>query len=188
MTLNHALRLLWIALIAISLGAYVLKPDWFTAAHVANVLSRYPQWIWAAYIGISSLRGLTLLPSTPFVLAGTLLFPDQPHWVLVSSVLCIVVSSAMIYLLSPIWQIDRHFKPHNLAYIREKLNHPGGAFFVFLWSFFPAVPTDAICYVAGTLRLRILPFLFALALGELILCAVYVYLGGSLFASVRGLV
>ena len=187
MSLKNVIRLIWASIILSALGALMLRPEWFTAEHVAHVLSRYPHWIWAAYLGVSSLRGLTLLPSTPFVLAGTLLFPDQPHWVLVSSVICIVVSSAMIYFLSPVWQIEQHFNPQKLAFIRDKLNRPSGTFFVFLWSFFPAVPTDAICYVAGTLRLRLPPFLGALMVGELILCTAYVYLGGSLIAAVRGM-
>jgi hypothetical protein len=34
---------------------------------------------------------------------------------------------------------------------------------------------------------RILPFLSAVALGELIICTIYVYLGGSLIASIKGL-
>jgi uncharacterized membrane protein YdjX (TVP38/TMEM64 family) len=187
MSLQTAIRFIWAAIILSALAALLLRPEWFAAEQVALVLSRYPQWIWAAYISASCLRGLTLLPSTPFVLAGTLLFPEQLLWVLISSVLCIVLSSALIYFLSPIWKIDQHFKPHKLAFIREKLNHPSGSFFVFLWSFFPAVPTDAICYVAGTLRLRLLPFLSALMLGELILCWAYVYLGGSLLATARSL-
>lgn len=187
MNLKHLVRIIWACVILIALGTFLTHPEWFTAEHLAHVLSRYPHWIWAAYLGISCLRGFTLLPSTPFVLAGTLLFPEHPHWVLIGSVICIVLSSALIYLLSPVWQIDQHFKPQKLAHIREKLNHPSGSFFVLLWSFFPAVPTDAICYVAGTLRVRILPFLAAVALGELVICTIYVYLGGSLIASIRGL-
>lgn len=185
--LQNVIRLLWGSAILVAFGAFLLKPEWFTAGHVAGVLSRHPHWIWIAYIGVSCLRGLTLLPSTPFVLAGTLLFPEQPHNVLAGSLFAIGLSSAMIYLLSPVWQIEHHFKPGKLDYIRRKLNHPSGTFFVFLWSFFPAVPTDAICYVAGTLRLRVLPFLSAVLLGELILCAVYVYLGGSLFEQLKSL-
>jgi uncharacterized membrane protein YdjX (TVP38/TMEM64 family) len=187
MSLKTAVRLLWGAIILSALTALWLRPEWFTAEQVAAFLSRYPQWIWGGYIALSSLRGLSLLPSTPFVLAGTLLFPTQPLEVLVVSVACILVSSAMIYALSPVWQLERHFKPTVLARISERLNRPSGSAFVFLWSFFPAVPTDAICYVAGTLRLRLLPFLLALGLGELILCSVYVYAGGSLLATVKAL-
>lgn len=187
MTLKHTVRIIWAATILIALGTLLARPDWFTAEHVATVLSRYPHWIWAAYLLISCLRGFTLLPSTPLVLAGTILFPEHPNAVLISSVFCIVLSSALIYLLSPVWQMDQHFKPQKLALIREKLNHPTGSFFVLFWSFFPAVPTDAICYVAGTLRVRILPFLAAVAAGELIICSVYVYLGGSLFSSIKGM-
>lgn len=187
MTLKLVVRILWASIILIALGTFLARPEWFTAEHVAHVLSNYPHFIWAAYLGTSCLRGFTLLPSTPFVLAGTLLFPQQPHWVLAGSVACIVFSSAMIYLLSPIWQIDQHFKPQKLDHIRERLNRPTGSFFVFLWSFFPAVPTDAICYVAGTLRVRLLPFLAAVALGELVICTVYVYLGGSIISGIKDL-
>ena len=184
--MKWVIRVIWGSLIALGLGTLLIYPEWFTAEHLADVLARYPAWAWTAYIGISCLRGFSLLPSTPFVLAGTLLFPDHLHWVLVASIMCILFSSLMVYVLSPVWQLDHHFKPKTLALLHDKLDKPSGFFFVFLWAFFPAVPTDAICYVAGTLRLRVLPFLAAVGLGEILLVAAYVYLGNSAFAVIKG--
>ena len=56
-----------------------------------------------------------------------------------------------------------------------------GFWVVVAWSAFPFVPTDAICYVAGTLRMKLSVFLCGVALGELPIVAFYVLLGGFLF-------
>jgi uncharacterized membrane protein YdjX (TVP38/TMEM64 family) len=39
-----------------------------------------------------------------------------------------------------------------------------GVFAVTLWSFAPVVPTDLICYVAGTVRMNFWKFVLALIL------------------------
>jgi uncharacterized membrane protein YdjX (TVP38/TMEM64 family) len=45
---------------------------------------------------------------------------------------------------------------------------------------FPFVPTDAICYVAGTFRMHIGKFLLGVMLGEIPIVAFYV-MGGTWF-------
>jgi uncharacterized membrane protein YdjX (TVP38/TMEM64 family) len=64
--------------------------------------------------------------------------------------------------------------------IRKRLEHPFGLAFVALWAFFPLVPTDAVCYVAGTIRMHFLKFIIAVFVGELVLCSIYVFAAGRI--------
>ena len=65
--------------------------------------------------------------------------------------------------------------PARIVKIQHQLQKPTGLIFVCLWSFFPFLPTDAICYVAGMLKINFVKFIIALAIGELILCSIYVF-------------
>jgi uncharacterized membrane protein YdjX (TVP38/TMEM64 family) len=65
------------------------------------------------------------------------------------------------------------------------LEHPLGFFFVALWAFFPLVPTDLVCYVAGTTKMNYLKFILAVCAGELILCSFYIFFGGAVLDYVR---
>jgi uncharacterized membrane protein YdjX (TVP38/TMEM64 family) len=133
---------------------------------------------------MSSLRGFTLLPSTPFVLAGTVLFPEQPMSVLAVSLAGISISSSLIYFSSGALGFSTYLENRSsklAGEIRNRLEHPAGAFFVALWAFFPAVPTDVVCYVAGTIRMSFPKFILAVLAGEMILCTAYVFVGSSLW-------
>ena len=50
------------------------------------------------------------------------------------------------------------------------------------WSVFPFVPTDVICYVAGTLRMHLGKFMLGVTLGEIPIVAFYVAGGTWLFS------
>jgi len=129
------------------------------------------------------LRGFTLLPSTPFVLAGTILFPSQPLAVLCISLVGILFSSTMIYFFSEVLGFHQYFEKKDAAVVdrlRRRLEHPLGAIFVAAWAFFPLVPTDLVCYLAGTVKMNYWKFIFAVLAGEAILCSFYVIFGNSL--------
>jgi uncharacterized membrane protein YdjX (TVP38/TMEM64 family) len=86
----------------------------------------------------------------------------------------------MIYWFSDVLGISEFFetrKPAAVAKIRGRLEHPTGLAFVFLWAFFPLVPTDAVCYVAGSSRMNFVKFIAAITAGELILCSFYIFSG-----------
>jgi membrane protein YqaA with SNARE-associated domain len=55
-----------------------------------------------------------------------------------------------------------------------------------LWSFAPVVPTDVICYVAGTVRMNFLKFVSAMTLGEGIIVGLIIY-GGKEVMNVFGI-
>ena len=177
----------WVCVILAGISSYLVWPEFFTARNIAELLGKFQGEALLIYLGISIFRGLTLLPSTPLVIAGTLLFPEQAWLVLAVSLLGILISSAMIYWFSDLLGFSAFFekrKPEHVKKIRARLEHPTGIFFVMLWAFFPLVPTDAVCYVAGSTRMHFGKFLVAIFLGELILCSIYIFGGGWLVTEI----
>lgn len=173
----------WATLIIAAIVFYISDPSKFSAANIASFISAFQTEIWLVYLAMSAVRGLTLLPSTPLVLAGTFLYPDRPWLVLLISMAGILISSSMIYYFSETLGFAEYFerkKPDAVARIRHRLEHPSGLTFVALWAFFPLVPTDAVCYVAGTIKMNFPKFICAVFIGELALCSVYVFTGLTL--------
>jgi len=186
--LRKAFLVLWLAIVLSAVSAYLYSPQAFTAEAIAVFMLRFQGVIWLVYLLFSIFRGLTLLPSTPLVIAGTILFPDQPFIVLAVSIVGILMSSTMIYYFSDALGFTEYFEKHkpDLAHrIKLKLEHPLGFLFVAGWAFFPLVPTDLVCYVAGTTRMNFLKFIAAVFAGELILCIFYIFFGGSVLKYMR---
>lgn len=180
---RRALIAVWISIIVVCVGSYLANPSSFSAENIAQFIERFGAWVWGVYLAFSIVRGFTLLPSTPLVIAGTLIFPDQPFWVLAVSMTGILLSSTMIYYFSELLGFDEYFEKKSsetVHKIKAKLEHPLGFLFVAGWAFFPFVPTDLVCYLAGTTRMNFIKFIAAIFVGELTLCYCYVYLGGSL--------
>ena len=179
----------WGFIVLSSLAYYLSDPSKFSAANISETILSLGHGALLSYLVLSLLRGFTLLPSTPLVLAGTLLFPGQPILVLAISVLGIIFSSAMIYFFSDLLGFSEYFsksKPELTEKLKARLEHPLGSVFVALWAFFPFVPTDLVCYVAGTIRMNFLSFIIAIFVGETILCVIYIFLGGSIFRHLLG--
>lgn len=171
--------------IAAAMISLFLWPEHFTPDGIKAFLDKFHQEAILIYLFASMLRGLSLLPSTPLIIAGTLAFPSHPWMVLSISILGILVSSSMIYWLSDLLGFSEYFQshqPHRIEKIRSKLEHTLGALFVAAWAFFPLVPTDLVCYVAGTTRMNFLKFISAIFIGEIILCGIYIFGGGQLLS------
>jgi uncharacterized membrane protein YdjX (TVP38/TMEM64 family) len=178
----------WAVLIGVSLYFYFSDPTVFSAANIAEFIRTFRSEIWLVYFAMSALRGFTLLPSTPFVLAGALTFPDQSLAVLLTSLAGIALSSTMIYFFSELLGFTEYFErrdPARIHAIKARLEHPLGFLFVAAWAFFPLVPTDLVCYLAGTARMNYWKFILAVLFGETILCSVYVFGGGSILSFLR---
>jgi uncharacterized membrane protein YdjX (TVP38/TMEM64 family) len=184
---GKALRVLllsvWAAVIIFAAAFYFSDQARFNASNIALYIRSFETELWIVFLVLSALRGFTLLPSTPLVIAGTLLFPEQPWLVLGVSMSGIFISSSLIYFCSEALGFTEYFerkKQNAIDRIRRRLEHPLGLAFVALWSFFPFVPTDAVCYVAGTVRVNFPKFIIAVLFGELILCSIYVFSGSFL--------
>lgn len=94
----------------------------------------------------------------------------------------------MIYFFAEYLGLHEYFeghKPELTHKIKAKLEHPTGFLFVALWAFFPLVPTDLVCYLAGTTMMNYWKFIAAVLVGETILCTFYVYFGGAIVNLIR---
>jgi len=173
---------LWALLILFCLIYYYLNIDSFSANSIAGFLKEFNSGLLFIYLAVSILRGLTLIPSTPFVIAGSIIFPNQPFLVLIISVVGIVFSCSMIYFFSNLLVLGKSARKVKLQEkIKAKIDSPGGFLFVFLWSFFPFAPTDLICFAAGSIKMNFIKFILAVLLGELIICSCYIYFGKAIF-------
>ena len=181
--LKKTIILLWLVFIVFCLCYYFLHPQQFTANEITIFLQQFNAQIIIVYFIVSVIRGFTLIPSTPFVLAGAIILPQQPFLALFISVLSISFSATMIYYFADYLNLgNRIEKVYPLHKIKQALNKPKGVFAIFLWSLFPVVPTDIICYAAGAVKMNYFKFITAVVLGELLICALYIFFVGQLFS------
>ncbi len=178
LTTKNIIAAIWILFLIFCVGYVLTHREVFTAQAIADFLTQFKTSIFITYFIVSILRGLTLVPSTPLVLAGTILFPSEPFSVLAISISGIIFSSTMIYFFSDYLGFGAYLErkhSQKIIKIKDQLQKPTGTFFVFFWSFFPIVPTDAICYVAGILKMNFAKFIIAVGLGELLTCSIYIF-------------
>ncbi|MEZ4923188.1 MAG: VTT domain-containing protein [Crocinitomicaceae bacterium] len=176
---------LWLAVIAILLSLFLFQPGSFTPENIAQFMKQYNDQILIIYIFISLLRGLFLIPSTPFVLAGALLFPEQPWTVFTISIVGLIVGSTLVYYLSDALGFSKKLEkkyPRKIERWHKRLNSPWAAGIVVAWSFFPLVPTDVICYVAGIVKMPYRILISGVIIGELVLIYLYVFYGGLILS------
>lgn len=134
----------------------------------------------AIYLGLGCLRSFTLIPATSLVILGTVFLP--PAILFPLTLVGILVSSAAVYYFAETLHIDEILKEKHgeqLARVRALLERHGFPIVVG-WAFFPLVPTDLICYLAGVTRMPIAVLLLGVGIGEGAICAVYIFVGDSL--------
>ena len=132
------------------------------------------------YILLSLSRALLMIPCTPFVLAGGISFPESPLLVMAISFAGIVAGAFLVYSFPSFGSYDELLErkyPDKVLLLKEKLHGAYAFWIVAGWSFFPLVPTDVICYVAGLVKMPFKKMVTALVAGEFPLVALYVYVG-----------
>jgi uncharacterized membrane protein YdjX (TVP38/TMEM64 family) len=123
---------------------------------------------------------MLMIPCTPFVLAGAISFPQWPVVVLIISLIGIVVGALLVYSFPSFGSYDEFLEekyPEKIAFLKEKMHGKYAFWIVVGWSFFPLVPTDAVCYVAGMVKMSYKKMIAALLVGEVPLVTFYVFLG-----------
>lgn len=134
----------------------------------------------AVYLALGCLRSFTLIPATSLVLLGTVFLP--PAMLFPLTLLGILASSAAVYYFAEALKLDEVLTQkhgEHVARVRGLLERHGFPIVVG-WAFFPLVPTDLICYLAGVIRMPIAAVLLGVGLGEGAICAVYIFVGDSL--------
>ncbi|MEZ4987714.1 MAG: VTT domain-containing protein [Saprospiraceae bacterium] len=174
----------WITAVVIIGSTYLAMPDMFSPERVVKFIKTFEGEMMIAYIIATFLRGFFLIPSTPFVVGGALLFPNQLLLVLAVSMAGVMFSASLLYYFSDALGFSKKLEEKasdKVTLWKNRLRKPQATFFVLGWSFFPLVPTDVICYVAGIVKMPYRNMFIGVFLGELILDIFYVYFGQNVF-------
>ena len=168
--------LIWLLLIIGALSIFFMHPEFAEPKELALFFKRFEAQALLLYLLVSMLRGFTLMPSTPLIIAGTLLFESQ-LLVFCISIFGIIFSSSLIYFFSDYLGFSQYFykKERVIDRIKIHLDSPYGILFVLLWSFLPMTPTDAVCYVAGATKMQYKKFIAAVFAGESLICGIYIF-------------
>lgn len=184
--LKKLLRIVWITLIVAGGIFYWCNRPYFTQETIALFLLQYRQQVWLAYLGICVIRGIFLLPSTPFLIAGILVFRDTPLLLFGVFMVSIFIVAAFIFYAARYRYISipglSGAQTPGLERIRRGLNSRRGFWFILGWALMPFTPTDMVCYAAGLLRIRFGTFILPLLLGEALICAFYIINGRLIFS------
>jgi uncharacterized membrane protein YdjX (TVP38/TMEM64 family) len=173
----------WLVVVAVILGIIVIHPEWLARESISHLLGQMGSIALIIYVLMSLTRSLLLMPCTPFVLAGAISFPQWPLLVFAISLAGVVVGAFLVYSFPSFGGYDRLLEkkyPEKIANLKSKMQHKNAFWFVAGWAFFPLVPTDAVCYVAGVAKMSLRKMLTALLLGELPFVVVYVFLGAEI--------
>ena len=179
------LNLIWFAIVGVAVLVFFLNPELLDRETLADFVTHFGAEAFVVYVLICLTRSLLLIPSTPFIFAGAIAFPDWLLAVLAASMAGVLSGSLLIYSFPGIGGYDERLKaryPQQIAYVRERMQGAGAWWVTLGWSFFPLVPTDLICYVAGLARMPPLKMAVAVQIGSLPLMAVYVFTGAELGA------
>ncbi|WP_300600301.1 VTT domain-containing protein [Niabella sp.] len=178
------LRFIWLLLMAGGGFIYWYNRQHFTQEAIAGFLLQYRQQAWLVYFGICVFRGIFLLPSTPFLLAGMLIFRDTPLLLFGVFMCSILTVAAFIYYTAGYLRFPglSITAAPRLERIQQQLQGKRGFWLILGWAFMPFTPTDLVCYAAGLLRMRFWYFILPLLLGEAVICALYIINGKLIFS------
>ena len=184
--MNHraAVLGLWLFLLGAAGYGYIFHRD-ALAQLFLELSSSPPPWAYATYLALGCLRGFTLIPATYLVVAGMLVLPPLPLYLL--TVIGILVSSTAVYYFAGAMRFDQFFERRyapqvaRLRGLMARRELP----IVMAWSFFPIAPTDLVCYVCGALKVDLKKCLLGVTVGEGAICAIYIFIGGQALAWLR---
>lgn len=174
----------WVALVAGALYVYVFERDLLQRLAL-DVAEAPPFLAYAAYLLLGCVRGFTLVPATYLVVAGMLILPPVPLYLL--TLVGIIVSSAAVYYFAEAMQFDTFFERRygpQVARLRALITRRELPIVV-AWSFFPIAPTDLVCYICGALKVDVKKCLIGVTVGEGTICAIYIFLGAQALAWLR---
>jgi len=172
------LLIIWLIVLLIFWGYYLYDPKFISTQNLTSFFSRFERHLIIVFTLISSLRAITLLPSSSFVIAGTLLFPDNLPLVLVTSLIGIIISSTLIYFFSDFMGFDEYFQekyPKRMNYFKAKLESKYGLGFLLLWCSLPVTPSDLVFYLSGSMHLNYRKFIIIVIIGHIILFSFWIY-------------
>lgn len=178
---KKVLAIVWGVLIAVGLIIYFAFPEYRSKEAISGFIRQYENQMFLVYLLICLARGAFLIPSTAFIFAGVLLFPDSPWMVLAISMIGVFAGAAIIYYFTEFLGFEKFFQKrfaHKTEFVQRKMERYG-LWIVAAWAFFPVVPTDLVAYVAGVVRMKPWKFFLGILIGELPLVSLYVFGGNA---------
>ncbi len=167
--------ILWIVVVVVSLILYYVNRDFFDISFLKEYVGDHKVLVRCLYLIILTFIGLTLIPSTPFAIAGVLLFPPMEAYII--NLIGIITSSVVVYYFTQYLRLDVWLEskyPAQIEKVKKALRKKELAI-IAGWSFFPVVPTDLIIYVSSTLKIPFWKCAIGLIIGEGTLNAFYIF-------------
>lgn len=171
--------LIWAFIVAVLFFVHENHPEWFDITFLKEFTNNYKPLVIIVYLLLLSVLGLFFIPSTPFAIAGVVIFSPFEAYFL--NLLGILTSSLIVYFFAKYLELDTQFEtryPKKLRKIKKALRHKELPI-ISGWSFFPVVPTDLIIYVASGLKIPLWKCLLGVTLGEGTLNAFYIFTANS---------
>ncbi len=110
LSIKHAFFGIWLALL-LALGWFWWQhPEEFKPENLGNFIERHSVNLWLGFVIISLVRGFFLIPNTPIVIGGAMLFPEDPLWVIGISLLGILFSGSLVYHLHQLTGVRQYFE------------------------------------------------------------------------------
>lgn len=166
---------IWIAIVVVTLILYLAKRDLFDISFLKEYVGDHKVLVISLYLIILTFIGLTFIPSTPFAIAGVLLFPPMEAYII--NLAGIITSSIVVYYFTQYLRIDLWLEskyPVQIEKIKKALRKKELPI-IAGWSFFPVVPTDLIIYVGSTLNIPFWKCALGIIIGEGTLNALYIF-------------
>ncbi len=166
---------IWIAFLVVILILYYFNRDFFDISFLKEYVSDHKALVLSLYLIILTFIGLTFIPSTPFAIAGVLLFPPLEAYII--NLIGILTSSIVVYYFTQYLRLDVWLEakyPLQIEKIKKALRKKELPI-IAGWSFFPVVPTDLIIYVSSTLNIPFWKCAVGIIIGEGTLNAFYIF-------------
>jgi uncharacterized membrane protein YdjX (TVP38/TMEM64 family) len=174
----------WLTLIGVALHFHSAHPS-LLGGGVQGLASASTFWACVLYLLLGCVRGFTFMPAPVLMGIGLLFLPPVPLFIL--TMIGVLMSSAGIYYFSSSFQIYEHFQrkgSKQLAAIESGLKSHELPIIIG-WSFFPVLPTDAVCCISGVMKMNVAKLLFGVLIGEGLCAALYIFFGNQLFHFLR---
>lgn len=166
---------IWLSVVVATLILYLINRDLFDISFLKVYVDDHRLLVMSLYLVILTFVGLTIIPSTPFAIAGVLLFPPMEAYII--NLIGIITSSIVVYYFTQYLRIDLWLEskyPVQIEKIKQALRKKELPI-IAGWSFFPVVPTDLIIYVSSTLNIPFWKCALGIIIGEGTLNALYIF-------------
>ena len=167
--------IIWIGVTVATFILYLVNRDLFDISFLKEYVNDHKVLVVGLYLIILTFIGLTFIPSSPFAIAGVLLFPPLEAYFL--NLIGIMTSTIVVYYFTQYLRIDIWLEakyPENIRKINKALSRKELPI-IAGWSFFPVVPTDLIIYVSSTLHIPFWKCALGVLIGEGTLNAFYIF-------------